>query len=218
MTSTRSQPSLGSRRLRAFTLVELLTVIAIIAVLAAILIPTVGQVRASAQSSRCATNLRQTGVVIQSYASDNKGSLPPGGAWLKPRFDADPRNFQTALVPYLSQTKTGYWGNSTAQMTYSPTFDCPGYKGESLLDARYAFQADQLDYNGTTKIRPFGFVYQDPKSGQFATSPKPMKQASVPAKNEVITDRDYNTTERNHSGYRNTLYFDWHVGRVVASN
>ena len=41
-----------------FTLIELLTVIAIIAILAAILIPVVGSVRASARSSVCQSNLR----------------------------------------------------------------------------------------------------------------------------------------------------------------
>lgn len=203
---------------RAFTLIELLTVIAIIGVLAAILIPTIGRVRESAKSSRCTNNLRQVGIAIQGYVSDNKGSLPPGGAWLKPRFDADPRNFQTALVPYLDHVKTGYWGSSVTQSTYSPMFDCPGYKGENLLDARYSFPAGQVDYDGTTAIRPFGFMYQNPANGQFQTAPKPMKLASVPAKNEALTDRDFSTTERNHPGHRNSLYYDWHVGRVAVSN
>lgn len=60
----------------AFTLIELLTVIAIIGILAAIIIPTVGKVRQSARTSVCVSNLRQIGAGLFAYASDNRDSLP----------------------------------------------------------------------------------------------------------------------------------------------
>ncbi|AHF90924.1 prepilin-type N-terminal cleavage/methylation domain-containing protein [Opitutaceae bacterium TAV1] len=64
----------------AFTLIELLTVIAIIGILAAIILPTVGKVRESANSARCKSNLRQTGVAIALYLTDNRvypsGNIP----------------------------------------------------------------------------------------------------------------------------------------------
>jgi prepilin-type N-terminal cleavage/methylation domain-containing protein len=59
-----------------FTLIELLTVIAIIGILAAIIIPTVGQVRKSAFKARSTSNLRQLGMAAGSYANDHKGSYP----------------------------------------------------------------------------------------------------------------------------------------------
>jgi prepilin-type N-terminal cleavage/methylation domain-containing protein/prepilin-type processing-associated H-X9-DG protein len=60
----------------AFTLIELLTVIAIIGILAAILIPTVGAVRESARATQCVSNLRQIGVGLRMFAEDNRGFLP----------------------------------------------------------------------------------------------------------------------------------------------
>src|SRR5690606_6032836 len=63
------------RGVRAFTLIELLTVIAIIGILAAILIPVVGKVRASARNSQCLSNVRQLAMANLLYASENKGQL-----------------------------------------------------------------------------------------------------------------------------------------------
>lgn len=59
-----------------FTLIELLTVIAIIGILAAIIIPTVGQVRQTARSATCKSNLRQLGAAFLLFAADNKDRLP----------------------------------------------------------------------------------------------------------------------------------------------
>ena len=60
-----------------FTLVELLTVIAIIGILAAILIPVVGKVRENAQRAADLANLRSIGQAALVYAHEHNGSLPP---------------------------------------------------------------------------------------------------------------------------------------------
>ena len=60
----------------AFTLVEILVVLAIVALLAAMLIPVFLRVRDSARTTTCASNLRQIGVAITLYAVDNNQRLP----------------------------------------------------------------------------------------------------------------------------------------------
>lgn len=69
--------SSGSRAPRAaFTLIELLTVIAIVGILAAIIIPTVGRVRSAARMTTDLSNLRQIGMAAAGYVSENKGAMP----------------------------------------------------------------------------------------------------------------------------------------------
>lgn len=64
------------RRFGAFTLIELLTVMAVIAILAALLLPAVNQGRARAKRINCINHLRQVGVAFQEFAHDHNGQFP----------------------------------------------------------------------------------------------------------------------------------------------
>lgn len=72
------EPAAKWCRSRAFTLVELLVVIGIIAVLISVLLPVLGKAKEAANSAKCLSNMKQVGMTVMLYVNDNKGKwLPP---------------------------------------------------------------------------------------------------------------------------------------------
>ncbi len=71
---------------RGFTFIELMSVLAIIAILAAILFPVFARAREKARQSSCLSNLANLGAGLRMYAADHYGHLPPTDNDLSPLF------------------------------------------------------------------------------------------------------------------------------------
>jgi prepilin-type N-terminal cleavage/methylation domain-containing protein/prepilin-type processing-associated H-X9-DG protein len=113
-------------RRNAFTLVELLVVIAIIALLLALLLPAMSAARERAKTIQCASQLRQIGLAIHNYATNNRGYLPPyvpaDGACYSDATSPDYVGpaWTALLAPYL-----GY--PADRPIAQSPIYHCPNY-------------------------------------------------------------------------------------------
>lgn len=82
---------------RGFTLLEMMVVVAIIAILASILIPNFSRARAEAQTAACIGNMKTIATALELYYSDNQ-SYPSVS-----RTDIDPSLIANTLGNYLSQ-------------------------------------------------------------------------------------------------------------------
>src|SRR4051794_39874707 len=99
------------KKREAFTLVELLVVIGIIALLIGILLPTLGKARAAASRAACLSNLRELSTALRQYSVENNDACPIGGIAANPATDT----YTSEPGLQFGFTTTVYWKGSSGE-------------------------------------------------------------------------------------------------------
>jgi prepilin-type N-terminal cleavage/methylation domain-containing protein len=145
---------------RAFTLVEVLVVVAILAVLMALLLPAMQRARYLAKETVCMNNLRQVVVGLSAYATDHRGWYPKNGAYrnsatslvnksiwnyktpMKPYYQDD---FSVFVCPFTSVSNPSTTSESTYNLFFN-TYGAPTSKGPIACNS--SERLTQYDVNG----------------------------------------------------------------------
>jgi len=194
------------RRSTAFTLVELLVAIGVIAVLAGLLLPVVRFGRSIAQSTKCAHNLQQFGQAVTLYIGDSRGLIPRRGQGVQKLAVIDRGDdWFNCLLPYvdlppystlIAQGKRPVEGEKSVLIC--PVARDPGWT---------YFLPYGMNMYLSPWIRPSNHNFdeiQAPSTLVFmADAPGPYS-ATVPSRKE------YSVTAR-HSGKANLVFLDGHV-------
>lgn len=102
---------------KAFTLVELLVVIGIIALLISILMPALSKARRAALAVQCQSNMRQMGIGLRMYAEANQAWLPSSGE------DGDATTTALTLPDRMGWASNCLWMNAVSLATFGKTYD-----------------------------------------------------------------------------------------------
>lgn len=216
------------RRHRGLTLTELLFVIAIIGILAAILLPAIGRVRELGRKTACISNLRQLGVAFHMYVGDHRGLIPkfsitasndmPTYTW--GCYTGGYQNAQKPLNPYLDKTsRTNIHGD---------VFCCPGDLARGGIDGgSSANSAVCLWGNGASDT--YGSSYVVSQAIYYAAHGVPgfrMTEVKSPSRLVLMGDMmmfaksyDNSWTVDSWHGARNAsniLMFDGHVRTLTV--
>lgn len=224
---TLPHPNTAGRR--AFTLIELLTVIAIIGILAALIIPTVGRVRESARSAQCVSNLRQIGMAVKLYVEDNKGRLPASNR------DKLPTESGTGTTVSWAKELSRYLPlrGTTATAGEHPVFVCGSAefngKSGSQLNSTYTATAAIIGLNSagsptlSKERRPLStidnnrltfipLIMEGKAQGTTALGTYPSRSwSTVTTDIGVASHGDTTSFDFRHSGRLNVAYMDGSV-------
>ena len=198
-------------RVHAFTIIELLVVMAIIAILAAMLLPTLAAAKEKGRASQCISNLRQWGLAYNLYAQDNLDFLPRRGQGVQPLLQINrPDDWFNALPVYFSlpSFQTMVSNNATPAPQSQSVFICPDAHNTNT-DTELYF----LPYSMNMNLSPWNLA-QATRMAQVVMPMYVVAMAEAPGPYSAVypSMRPYSTVAR-HSGRDNLLFL---AGQALA--
>jgi len=187
-----------------FTLVELLIVIAIIAILAALLLPALASAHRKAQTVQCLNNLRQIGQTTYMYASDNDDHLP--FAWYD---DPDPsgNNFFALLTPLIYSSDFDGYGDFELKLYSCPTRANEPLVGSNPMRVSYGMNAfNSVDFPNP-QTRRLG------SASAAASTTLLLADISFKYNHPPIQTLEPSQVGYKHSKRANIIFFDGHASR-----
>ena len=138
----------------AFTLVELLVVIGIIAILISILLPSLASARRQANSVKCLASLKELGNAFNMYAINNKGYYPAVYDRMLPLPNPE-RRWTEMVAPYISKQAKDFkdYSDIGKIRANSVLWGCPEWTRS------YQYDADPNNYKGVNVYNGYGMQY-----------------------------------------------------------
>ncbi|MFA6959733.1 MAG: prepilin-type N-terminal cleavage/methylation domain-containing protein [Opitutaceae bacterium] len=197
-----------------FTLVELLAVIAIIGILAAILIPVVSSVRRSARNAECVSNLRRLNTGIQLYAQDNKNTLPRLSTAATTNPVTPATNWVFHLTGFLNQGRD-YLGVrvGTSLITVSSGKESPLLCKQNILNSDVTASSSATTYAMNSGCSSLVLINAATPSQTALLVEGSMTGNSWPL--GVGSGGGISVTA--HGNHSNVLYLDGHVGSISTA-
>jgi prepilin-type N-terminal cleavage/methylation domain-containing protein/prepilin-type processing-associated H-X9-DG protein len=139
---------------KGFTLIELLVVISVIAVLMAILLPSLNKAREQAKKVLCASNSKQVAMALLLNAADNDGMLVPDRSFYRGSPWAYYKNMELAQQPWDAALAQQWSTSKTDAM--KKYLHCPSDKKPRSKDISDAYAASFQNVDGTPLPRSYG--------------------------------------------------------------
>ncbi len=202
-----------------FTLIELLVVIAIIAILISLLLPSLRAAKDSARQIACASNLKQFGVALLSYAGESNDNVGISKtAYPNAYRDGGDYCYGMALL-----WKLGYLGGEAAASTRYTSADSLAFSRGALWCPSWTASRGWLAcYNMRVPYTPAGKAGFQGTMSDPPSSIVPLKISAVsrPSTFVVAADPMQDSTGRYqmHGNIYNTLFLDGHVLKVNDSS
>ena len=190
---------------QAFTLLELLVVVAIIAILAGVLLPTLSSVHESSNVAKCTSNLRQVFGALNLYTQDHANTLP------QRKYGTDGTGqmigYPEVILPYVDQGGSPQTSATAKKLYTCPSQSKPNYSAEPGYGMNWFYD----NVNVAQVPQPAQTILLAETFGTTGTGSRRADRDN--------TDGDIGKLDvSRHRGQANYVFFDGHLSRMAYTD